>query len=74
MTTKCTACATNSQHRMSLVGAIAPGGSPGLVARLVGAGVGIYRVAPQEPSLEDVYFAIHGESGESPLPGEEGLS
>jgi ABC-2 type transport system ATP-binding protein len=47
---------------------------PGLVARLVEAGVGIYRVAPQEPSLEDVYFAIHGESGESGLPREEGLS
>jgi ABC-2 type transport system ATP-binding protein len=35
--------------------------TPGLVAALVGAGVRIYRVAPQEPSLEDVYFALHGE-------------
>jgi ABC-2 type transport system ATP-binding protein len=34
---------------------------PGLVAALVGAGVRIYRVTPQEPSLEDVYFALHGE-------------
>jgi ABC-2 type transport system ATP-binding protein len=34
---------------------------PGLVAALVAAGVRIYRVAPQEPSLEDVYFALHGE-------------
>jgi ABC-2 type transport system ATP-binding protein len=34
---------------------------PGLVAALVGAGVQIYRVTPQEPSLEDVYFALHGE-------------
>jgi ABC-2 type transport system ATP-binding protein len=35
---------------------------PNLVASLVSAGVRIYRVAPQEPSLEDVYFALHGES------------
>ena len=47
---------------------------PGLVARLVEAGVGIYRVAPREPSLEDVYFALHGESEGSSLPGEEGVS
>jgi ABC-2 type transport system ATP-binding protein len=34
---------------------------PGLIAALAGAGVKIYRVTPQEPSLEDVYFALHGE-------------
>jgi ABC-2 type transport system ATP-binding protein len=34
---------------------------PVLVAALVAAGVRIYRVTPQEPSLEDVYFALHGE-------------
>jgi ABC-2 type transport system ATP-binding protein len=34
---------------------------PGLVASLVGAGLQVYRVAPQEPSLEDVYFSLHGE-------------
>jgi ABC-2 type transport system ATP-binding protein len=34
---------------------------PSLVAALVGAGVCVYRVSPQEPSLEDVYFALHGE-------------
>jgi ABC-2 type transport system ATP-binding protein len=33
---------------------------PDLVAALVAAGVRIYRVAAQEPSLEDVYFALHG--------------
>jgi ABC-2 type transport system ATP-binding protein len=33
---------------------------PDLVASLVEAGVRIYRVTPQEPSLEDVYFALHG--------------
>jgi len=33
---------------------------PDLVAALVAAGVHLYRLAPQEPSLEDVYFALHG--------------
>lgn len=33
---------------------------PNLLASLVAAGVRVYRVAPQEPSLEDVYFALHG--------------
>jgi len=33
---------------------------PDLVAALVAAGVRIYRLTPQEPSLEDVYFALHG--------------
>jgi ABC-2 type transport system ATP-binding protein len=33
---------------------------PDLVASLVAAGVRLYRVAPQEPSLEDVYLALHG--------------
>jgi ABC-2 type transport system ATP-binding protein len=35
---------------------------PGLLAALVEAGVRVYRVTPQEPSLEDVYFALHGDS------------
>jgi len=51
---------------------------PGLVASLVAAGVRVYRVAPQEPSLEDVYFALHGEAavqGEPPRPhNQEGRS
>jgi ABC-2 type transport system ATP-binding protein len=34
---------------------------PDLTASLVGAGVRIYGITPQEPSLEDVYFALHGE-------------
>lgn len=34
---------------------------PELVAALVGAGVRIYGITPQEPSLEDVYFALQGE-------------
>ena len=32
---------------------------PALVASLVGDGCRIYRVSPQEPTLEDVYFALH---------------
>jgi ABC-2 type transport system ATP-binding protein len=32
---------------------------PELVAALVEGGCRIYRVAPQEPTLEDVYFALH---------------
>ena len=38
---------------------------PGLVAALVGAGVRIYELTPQQPSLEDVYFALlhEGEVG-----------
>ena len=34
---------------------------PDLVEALVGAGVRIYGITPQEPSLEDVYFALQGE-------------
>ncbi len=34
---------------------------PDLVASLVAAGVRLYQVAAQEPSLEDVYLALHGE-------------
>lgn len=32
---------------------------PDLVASLVAVGCRIYRVSPQEPTLEDVYFALH---------------
>jgi len=34
---------------------------PGVVAALAAAGVRIYQVTPQEPTLEDVYFALHRE-------------
>jgi ABC-2 type transport system ATP-binding protein len=37
---------------------------PQMVAALVAAEVQVYQVAPQEPSLEDVYFALHGEQAE----------
>lgn len=33
---------------------------PELVSALAGAGLRIYRVAPKEPSLEEVYFALYG--------------
>jgi ABC-2 type transport system ATP-binding protein len=33
---------------------------PVLVAALVAEDVPVYKVAPQEPSLEEVYFALHG--------------
>jgi ABC-2 type transport system ATP-binding protein len=36
---------------------------PDLVGSLVAAGCRIYRVVPQEPTLEDVYFALHEEAG-----------
>jgi ABC-2 type transport system ATP-binding protein len=32
---------------------------PEIIARLSSAGIRIYRVVPEEPSLEDVYFALH---------------
>ncbi len=32
---------------------------PDMLAALVGKGVRVYRVSPHEPSLEDVYFALH---------------
>jgi ABC-2 type transport system ATP-binding protein len=37
---------------------------PGLLNSLMEAGVRLYRVSPQEPTLADVYFALHGQ-GES---------
>jgi len=37
---------------------------PGLIAKLASAGVHIYRVAPQEVSLEDAYFALQQEKEE----------
>ena len=34
---------------------------PQLVSQLVAAGIGIQRVEPQDPSLEDLYLHLHGE-------------
>jgi len=41
---------------------------PTLVTALASAGIRIYKVAPQEPSLEDVYFALHGKTGREGTP------
>ena len=35
---------------------------PELIGTLSAAGVRIYRVNPREPSLADVYFALHEEA------------
>jgi len=35
---------------------------PDLIGALVNAGVRIYQVTPQEPTLEDVYFALHSDA------------
>lgn len=35
---------------------------PDLIAALVNASVRIYQVTPQEPTLEDVYFALHSDA------------
>ena len=40
---------------------------PDLIGVLVNAGVRIYQVTPQEPTLEDVYFALH--ESEQQVPG-----
>lgn len=37
---------------------------PALVHTLAAADVPLYRVTPQEPTLEDIYFALHGETPE----------
>jgi hypothetical protein len=34
---------------------------PDLVVLLVSQGIRVYRLAARDPSLEDVYFALHGE-------------
>ena len=39
---------------------------PALVSSLTGAGHRVYAVHPVEPSLEDVYFALHGSTKEAP--------
>ena len=37
-------------------------GVPGLVAELVAAGASVYRVTPDQPTLEDAYVALYGEA------------
>ena len=47
---------------------------PRVVSLLATAGVRVYRVAPQEPSLEDVYFALHDQLAWSRPNGKRGSS
>ena len=47
---------------------------PALIAGLVAAGVQIYRVAPEEPTLEDVYFALHGKDLTSRNTAQEAIN
>jgi len=37
-------------------------GVPGLVAELVAAGASVYRVTPDQPTLEDAYVALYGDA------------
>jgi ABC-2 type transport system ATP-binding protein len=39
---------------------------PDLLSKLVAQGIRVYRMAANEPSLEDVYFALHGEKETHP--------
>jgi ABC-2 type transport system ATP-binding protein len=59
-----TADPAQESHTLTIVGAEREA-VPDLVVALVAAGIRIYRVTPEEPSLEDVYFALHGEEGEA---------
>ncbi len=52
---------TSENHRTLVFSGADHERIPEVVTLLVGAGVRIYRITPQEPSLEDVYFALHGE-------------
>ena len=49
---------TNGSLTLTVIGREA---IPNLLALLVSQGIRIYRLASNEPSLEDVYFALHGE-------------
>jgi ABC-2 type transport system ATP-binding protein len=53
--------ATDQENAIITITGIDREAIPDLVAALVDAAVRIYRITPQEPSLEDVYFALHGE-------------
>ena len=51
-------CRTNGSITLTVTGREA---IPNLIALLVNQGIRVYRLAAAEPSLEDVYFALHGE-------------
>lgn len=54
---RCTSC---GEGTISVSGVVREG-IPDLIGGLVSAGIAIYRVTPQEASLEDVYFALLGQ-------------
>lgn len=56
---------SGSQRGQLVAGGVRREAIPDFVAALVHAGVAVYAVTPQEPSLEDVYFALHGEGAEA---------
>jgi hypothetical protein len=53
---------------MVRVSGIARDRVPDLAARLVGAGVSLYRLEPHEPSLTDAYFALQHANGKKGGP------
>jgi ABC-2 type transport system ATP-binding protein len=54
----------NEQAGVIVVSGASRESVPDLVAALTTARVRIYRVVPREPTLEDVYFALHGEDAD----------
>ncbi|MAS34126.1 MAG: ABC transporter ATP-binding protein [Anaerolineaceae bacterium] len=49
----------DSQHKQLSISGAKPNLIPEMIAQLVQANVRIYRVSPQDASLEDIYFALH---------------
>lgn len=49
----------DSQHKQLSISGARPDLIPEMIAQLVQANVRIYRVSPQDASLEDIYFALH---------------
>ena len=49
----------SADHNRLAIGGTQHDSIPLLIKSLVEAGIGIYRVSPEEASLEDIYFALH---------------
>lgn len=47
------------EHDLLIVPGVDRESTPKVLSTLVTAGISVYRAAPAEPSLEDIYFAIH---------------
>lgn len=50
---------STAEHDLLIVSGVDRESTPKVLSALVAAGVSVYRAAPAEPSLEDIYFAIH---------------